>query len=94
MGIPSKLIAGDTVKTHKLYKGVKIFKTKEEFPNLHEQKNGKLIERKPIIEYSYQFKDSYPYDSLQDCKDGIDRIYEKMKDDVDDKEFAMLMNEA
>lgn len=82
------------MKTHRLYKGVKIFKTKEEFPNLHEQKDGRLVERKPIYEYSYEFRNSYPYDTLQDCKDGIDRLWEQLKNDYSEKDFAKIMNEG
>lgn len=76
------------------YKGVKVYEEREQLPDLREQKDGTIKEmKKPIIgDVSYVFGDSARYDSVNEVKEAIDRLYLKMEFDTD-QEFADCLNE-
>ena len=80
-------------KPSRVYKGVKIYRAVEEYPVLKEQKNGIIRELKPRYEIAYMWADSYPYNTIEECIEAIDRIYQKcIETGIDVKDFAKHFN--
>ena len=59
------------------HRGVLIQKVKEEIPgsSLKELKDGRFVECKPQFDTTYQFARSFPYSTLEECKQAIDNIF-------------------
>jgi hypothetical protein len=61
------------------YKGVIFDKVTEEIPgsSLRELKDGRMKECKPKFRtLGYAFHDGYPYDTVKELKEVVDRIHE------------------
>lgn len=85
------------VKAFRTYKGIKIYREYEEFPNLKEMKDGSIKELKPTKELlGYKWKDGYPNDSLEECKDAIDWVIKRNVEvgGLTGKAFIEFMNKG
>ena len=79
------------------HRGVLIQKIKEEIPgsSLKELKDGRLVECKPQFDTTYQFARSFPYSTLEECKQAIDNIFFRCQEiggETDPVKFAEIMN--
>ncbi len=83
----------------KKYLGVKIFRTKEMLTgtNWRTLKDGTWVPAKPKYLTCYSMVGGYPEDTIQDCKESIQNIWDKLtiltENTADLKEFALIMNE-
>ena len=86
-----------TEKRCSSHRGVIIYREKIEIPNLKEQADGTLKELKPSFDTYYKFTNGYREDSVKDCKESIDRIWEQacnFAEMIDPKDFTKIMNEV
>ena len=79
------------------YHGVIIEKFYEEIPgsSLRELKDGTVVLRKPKYNTYYKYAESYPYDSIKEAKESIDRIMKEIASKniiLTQKEFENIMN--
>ncbi len=89
----SNISALEGLRPHRVFLGVKIYRVKDEIPNLYEMKDGTIKERKPFYEVSYQYADSYPYSTLEECKAAIRNIFDRVVfGDKGKPEFIEVMN--
>ena len=82
---------------YRTHLGVRIEKVEELWPNLKELRDGRIVElSKPIVmNTSYKYAEGYPYNTLAECKDAIDRVLKRCKEvgaESRPKEFAAIMN--
>lgn len=81
-----------TTKACKLHLGVKIYRIRRMIigSDFKLDKQDRVINLKSKYEYSFTFTNGYPYDTIAQCIEAIDRIRERSESDP--KEFAEIMN--
>jgi hypothetical protein len=83
------------MKAFRTYKGVKIFRVKDEIAgsSFSVHNNGSIVDKKPEYDISFQYNDSYPYDTVEEVKQSIDNIWNNAGWEKSQlKEFADIMN--
>jgi hypothetical protein len=79
----------------RVHEGVRIYRVKEVIlgTDFRFNKEDKGVPCKPKYEITYRYAGSYPYSTLEECKQGIDNVKTfTLKNDIPDEVFREVMN--